>query len=61
MIIVLNECKVVGKGTHKELINTCDVYKEISHATIKRGGIDIMSKQNFQDGSSKRGTMSFFI
>lgn len=30
LIIVLDEGKVVGQGTHNELINTCDVYKEIA-------------------------------
>jgi ATP-binding cassette subfamily B protein len=29
-IIVLEEGKIVGKGTHKELINTCEVYREIA-------------------------------
>lgn len=29
-IIVLDEGKIVGKGTHKELLNTCEVYKEIA-------------------------------
>lgn len=29
-IIVLDEGKVVGKGTHRELLNTCAVYKEIA-------------------------------
>lgn len=29
-IIVLNEGKVVGIGTHKELLKKCDVYKEIA-------------------------------
>jgi len=29
-IIVLDEGKIVGIGTHKELINNCDVYKEIA-------------------------------
>lgn len=28
-IIVLDEGKVVGMGTHKELLDTCDVYREI--------------------------------
>lgn len=28
-IIVLNDGQLVGKGTHKELYETCDVYKEI--------------------------------
>ena len=29
-IIVLDEGKIVGKGTHKELMNNCDVYQEIA-------------------------------
>lgn len=33
-IIVLDEGKVVGKGTHKELLDTCDVYKEIAMSQL---------------------------
>ncbi len=33
-IIVLDEGKIVGKGTHNELIKTCDVYKEIALSQI---------------------------
>jgi ATP-binding cassette subfamily B protein len=29
-IIVLDEGKIVGKGTHKELLESCAVYKEIA-------------------------------
>lgn len=29
-IIVLNEGNVVGKGTHKELLKNCDIYREIA-------------------------------
>ncbi|NHJ86687.1 MAG: ABC transporter ATP-binding protein, partial [Asgard group archaeon] len=29
-IIVLDEGKIVGKGTHKELMKTCETYKEIA-------------------------------
>ena len=29
-IIVLNDGMIVGKGTHKELLKTCDVYQEIA-------------------------------
>jgi ATP-binding cassette subfamily B multidrug efflux pump len=28
-IIVLDDGRVVGMGTHKELIRTCEVYREI--------------------------------
>jgi ATP-binding cassette subfamily B protein len=29
-IIVLDEGKIVGKGTHTELMETCEVYREIA-------------------------------
>ena len=29
-IIVLDQGKIVGKGTHQELMKNCDVYKEIA-------------------------------
>ena len=29
-IIVLDEGKIVGKGTHRELLKSCDVYKQIA-------------------------------
>lgn len=34
-IIVLNEGRIVGKGKHDELIETCDVYKEIVNSQTK--------------------------
>lgn len=33
-IIVLDEGRVVGKGTHKELLNTCAVYMEIAKTQL---------------------------
>jgi len=33
-IIVLDEGKVVGKGTHKELLRDCKVYKEIAMSQL---------------------------
>lgn len=35
-IIVLNEGKIVGQGTHKELLKTCDVYKEIAISQLSK-------------------------
>ena len=35
-IIVLEEGKCVGMGTHKELLKTCDVYKEIALSQITK-------------------------
>ncbi len=33
-IIVLEEGRIVGKGSHKELLNTCDVYREIAMSQL---------------------------
>ena len=33
-IIVLDEGRVVGKGKHKELLQTCGVYKEIAMSQL---------------------------
>jgi len=33
-IIVLDEGRIVGKGTHKELLKTCTVYKEIAMSQL---------------------------
>ena len=34
LILVLDEGKVIGKGTHSELIESCEVYREISESQI---------------------------
>lgn len=39
MIIVLDDGCVVGKGTHKELLTTCDVYREIYESQFKTADI----------------------
>ena len=35
-IIVLDEGKVVGEGTHKELLNNCEVYKQIAISQLSK-------------------------
>lgn len=35
-ILVLDEGKIVGKGTHKELLKNCDVYKEIASSQLSK-------------------------
>ena len=35
-IIVLEEGKVVGKGTHRELLKTCQVYREIAESQLSQ-------------------------
>jgi ATP-binding cassette subfamily B protein len=34
-IIVLDEGKIVGKGTHDELMETCDIYREIASSQLE--------------------------
>ena len=35
-IIVLDEGKCVGIGTHKELLKTCEVYRQIALSQVTR-------------------------
>jgi len=35
-IIVLNEGKIVGKGTHKQLLKSCPIYKEIASSQLTK-------------------------
>lgn len=35
-IIVLDDGKIVGKGTHKELMQTCDVYQQIAYSQLSK-------------------------
>ena len=39
-ILVLDEGKVVGIGTHKELLKTCDVYKQIALSQLSKEELD---------------------
>ena len=41
-IIVLDEGRIVGKGTHKELMDNCEVYKQIA--------LSQLSKEELEDG-----------
>jgi len=33
---VLDDGKVVGKGKHKELLDTCEVYREIAESQLSK-------------------------
>lgn len=35
-ILVLDEGRIVGKGTHKELMQTCPVYSDIAHSQLSK-------------------------
>ena len=37
LIIVLDKGQMIGQGTHKELLKTCEVYKEIYETQTKKG------------------------
>ena len=37
-IIVLEDGSIVGNGTHEELLEGCDVYKEIYYSQFKKEG-----------------------
>lgn len=39
-IIVLDEGKIVGKGTHEELMKTCEVYQEIALSQLSKEELD---------------------
>ena len=34
LILVLDEGKVIGQGTHEELLESCEVYRQISESQI---------------------------
>ena len=46
LIVVLDEGNVVGKGTHEDLLKTCDVYREIALSQLSEEelGEDIMKE-----------------
>ena len=33
-ILVMDEGRIVGKGTHGELMNSCDVYQQIARSQM---------------------------
>lgn len=35
-ILVLDEGRIVGKGTHEELLDTCDVYRQIAESQLSK-------------------------
>ena len=41
-IIVLDEGRIVGKGTHHELMKDCEVYREHCPVAVEQGGIGMM-------------------
>ena len=52
-IIVLNEGKIVGKGTHEELLKSCEVYKQIALSQLSQSELDSNNKDNTDDKEAK--------
>lgn len=44
-ILVLDEGKIVGKGTHEELMKDCSVYKEIAYSQLSEEEINAYGKE----------------
>ena len=40
-IIVLDEGRVVGRGTHEELLRSCPVYLEIAESQLSRAELGL--------------------
>ena len=51
-IVVLNQGKVVGKGTHHELLQSCKVYREIARSQLSEAEFEAELKQA-QPGSAR--------
>ncbi|MEG1066944.1 MAG: ABC transporter ATP-binding protein, partial [Erysipelotrichaceae bacterium] len=45
-IIVLDNGKIVGKGNHKELLNSCEVYQEIAYSQLSKEELENESNEN---------------
>ncbi len=52
-IIVLDEGKIVGKGTHKELLDTCDVYKQIALSQLSQNELESNNSENHEGKEEK--------
>lgn len=44
-ILVLDEGKIIGSGTHEELLKTCPLYKEIATLQLGEEVVNHVSKQ----------------
>lgn len=40
VILVLDDGRIVGKGNHQELLETCEIYREIYDSQFQKGGGD---------------------
>ena len=40
-ILVLDDGKIVGKGTHEELLKSCEVYRQIAKSQLSAKELDL--------------------
>ncbi len=59
-IIVLDEGKIVGSGTHKELMRKCEVYKEIASSQLSEKELAAyeIDHKKYEDARTKRSPRS---
>ena len=53
-IIVLDEGKIAGKGTHAELLRTCPVYREIAESQMSKAELEAALKEQPETNAEKR-------
>ena len=51
-ILVLDEGRELGYGTHQELLATCSVYREIAHSQLGQAGPAPSSRTGFDEGGN---------
>ena len=50
-ILVLDDGKIVGKGTHQELMDSCDVYQQIARSQLSEQ--ELNQNQGKEAGSNE--------
>ena len=57
-ILVLDDGKIVGKGTHEELLKNCDVYMQIAQSQLsaKELGLDDKASETATDKAVETAT-----
>ena len=55
---MLDDGKIVGKGTHEELLENCDVYMQIAQSQLsaKELGLDDKAAETATDKATKTAT-----
>lgn len=51
-ILVLDEGRIVGRGTHKELLESCEVYRQIALSQLSEEELNIQFKDALKEGSA---------